>query len=70
MNPYFFAGKMNLVSKLWKQFGSFSKKDERENGTVKENRFPFMEAQDNELDDGLRWDEYGNPYILSNHYYL
>ena len=67
MNPFFFTAKMNLFSKLWKQFGSFSFKNERENETGLENFFPFMKSPDGLTeDDGLRWDQYGNPYQKIN----
>ena len=58
--------KMHLFPKWWKQFGSFSSKKERQSETAMEYRYPFKETP-NELeeDDGLRWDQYGNPYISS-----
>jgi hypothetical protein len=69
MNPYSFIAKMNWLSNLWKQFGSLSSKEERENKTFTENRFPFMEEGDEFMeDDGLRWDQYGNPYISNSHF--
>jgi hypothetical protein len=67
MNQLFLTAKTNLFSKLWKQFGSFSSKKEREYTTVIEKRFPYLETQDGLTeDDGLRWDQYGNPYMSSN----
>ena len=67
MNQLFFPSKMNVFPKLWKQFGSFfnSNSELKKEKNYMGNNIPFIETQD-ELteDDGLRWDQYGNPYIL------
>ncbi len=67
MIQLFLTAKTNFFPKLWKQFGSFSSKKEKEYTIVIEHRFPYQETQDGLTeDDGLRWDQYGNPYMSAD----
>jgi len=64
MSQLSLPAKMNAFTKLWKQFGSLSSHDEMKKKPVEKNiSFVEMRNELSEYDDGLRWDQYGNPYI-------